>query len=217
MHTHRNMISRIGLRTPAKVLSLSSRGVAGYTSRIALTRSYATQKATIYDQSTGQTIELADPEHPELADFKNPPFVFKQYLDPYAKYDDPQNRRNKNDPMHIDEDMLDLWSPDYYDHVSDSTALKHNAIFFGLIFGISAVIAYFQLNPEKPAMIRSFPYNGLADALGATSEETAPFYQNKPDLTAEKECGILPADNDITNNQAAYEKENSEFIKSGTA
>ena len=29
----------------------------------------------------------------------------------------------------IDEDMLDLWSPDYYDHVSDSTALKHNAIF----------------------------------------------------------------------------------------
>ena len=34
-------------------------------------------------------------------------------------------------------------------------------------------------------MIRSFPYNGLADALGATSEETAPFYQNKPDLTAE--------------------------------
>ena len=119
--------------------------------------------------------------------------------------------------MHIDEDMLDLWSPDYYDHVSDSTALKHNAIFFGLIFGISAVIAYFQLNPEKPAMIRSFPYNGLADALGATSEETAPFYQNKPDLTAEKECGILPADNDITNNQAAYKKENSEFIKSGTA
>ena len=64
-------------------------------------------KATIYDQSTGQTIELADPEHPELADFKNPPFVLKQYLDPYAKYDDPQNRRNKNDPMHIDEDMLD--------------------------------------------------------------------------------------------------------------
>ena len=62
------------------------------------------------------------------------------------------------------------------------------------------------IKPRKPAMIRSFPYNGLADALGATSEETAPFYQNKPDLTAEKECGILPADNDITNNQAAYKK-----------
>ena len=41
-------------------------------------------------------------------------------------------------------------------------------------------------------MIRSFPYNGLADALGATSEETAPFYQNKPDLTAEKNVAFYP-------------------------
>ncbi|KAI5960920.1 hypothetical protein KGF57_001852 [Candida theae] len=169
-------------------------------------------KATIYDQVTGKTIVLTDPEHPELADYKNPPPVLAQKKDPYVKYDDQQNRRNLNDPVNIDEDLYDIWSPDYYDFVSDSTALKHNGIFFGLLFGIAGVVAYFQLNPEKPAMIRSFPYNGLADALGATSKENASFYQNKPDLDAEKECGVLPEESDVASNRDSYEKSNASFI-----
>ncbi|RCK55368.1 hypothetical protein Cantr_04285 [Candida viswanathii] len=214
------MISRLGLRSSKLALPSSRRAIINTPTRLGLTRTYApgvTTKTTIYDQTNGRTIQLADPDHPELADYKNPEFVLKQTLDPYAKYDDPQNRRNLNDPMHIDEDMLDMWSPDYYDYVADSVALKHNAIFFGSIAGIAAIIYYFELYPEKPAMIRSFPYNGLADALGATSKENAPFYQNKPDLTAEQELGVLPADNDITQNKQLYEKENADFIKSGTA
>ena len=214
------MISRLGLRSSRLVFQANRGACINNSSRICLTRTYASAsstKATIYDQTNGQTIELADPEHPEFADYKNPEFVLKQTLSPYAKYDDPQNRRNKNDPMHTDEDLLDMWSPDYYDYVSDSTALKHNAVFFGLIFGVASIIYYFQLYPEKPAMIRSFPYNGLADSLGSTSKEAAPFYQNKPDLTAESECGVLPADNDIVSNQKLYETENADFIKSGSA
>ncbi|KAG5419185.1 hypothetical protein I9W82_002952 [Candida metapsilosis] len=208
------MSLRLGVRSlalrPSNVL-LKSTAINSAT-QLRLLRQNST-KATIYDQVTGKTIQLTDPEHPEWADYKNPPPVLAQKRDPYAKYDDPQNRRNLNDPVNMDEDLYDIWSPDYYDFVSDSTALKHNGIFFGLLFGIAGVVAYFQLNPEKPAMIRSFPYNGLADSLGATSKEDASFYQNKPDIDAEKECGVLPEESDVASNRDAYEKSNASFIK----
>ena len=208
------MSLRLGVRSlalrPSNVL-LKSTAINSAT-QLRLLRQNST-KATIYDQVTGKTIQLTDPEHPEWADYKNPPPVLAQKRDPYAKYDDPQNRRNLNDPVNMDEDLYDIWSPDYYDFVSDSTALKHNGIFFGLLFGIAGVVAYFQLNPEKPAMIRSFPYNGLADSLGATSKEDASFYQNKPDVDAEKECGVLPEESDVASNRDAYEKSNASFIK----
>lgn len=208
------MSLRLGVRSlalrPSNVL-LKSTAINSAT-QLRLLRQNST-KATIYDQVTGKTIQLTDPEHPEWADYKNPAPVLAQKRDPYAKYDDPQNRRNLNDPVNMDEDLYDIWSPDYYDFVSDSTALKHNGIFFGLLFGIAGVVAYFQLNPEKPAMIRSFPYNGLADSLGATSKEDASFYQNKPDVDAEKECGVLPEESDVASNRDAYEKSNASFIK----
>ncbi|EDK44300.1 conserved hypothetical protein [Lodderomyces elongisporus NRRL YB-4239] len=167
---------------------------------------------TILDLPTGKTITLADPNHPEYGDYKNPEPVLAQSRDPYAKYDDQQNRRNLNDPVNMDADLYDMWSPDYYDFVSDSEALKQNAIFFGLLFGVAGLVAYFQLNPEKPAMIRSFPYNGMAEALGSTSDENAPFYQAKVDHTAEKECGVLPQDVEQKSNTESYLKANDAFI-----
>lgn len=212
--SHYTMSLRLGIRSwalrPSNML-LKNKAVSP-ARQLNMIRQNST-KATIYDQVTGKTIPLADPEHPEWADYKNPPAILAQKKDPYVKYDDQQNRRNLNDPVNMDEDLYDIWSPDYYDFVSDSTALKHNGIFFGLLFGVAGVVAYFQLNPEKPAMIRSFPYNGLADALGATSKEDAAFYQNKPDVDAEKECGVLPEESDVASNRDSYEKSNALYIK----
>lgn len=171
-----------------------------------------TTKTTITDQLTGEVITLADPEHPELGAYQNPPIQLAQDKDPYGKYDLQQLRRNFNDPLHIDEDLYDIWSPDYYQPVSDGTALKHNAVFFSLFFGICAAVAIFELNPEKPAMPRSFPYNGLAEYLGSGSEKDDHFYQVRPDTTAEK-AGVLAEDPDINTQKEAYMRDNAAFFK----
>lgn len=172
-----------------------------------------TTKTTITDHATGRVITLADPAHPERADYKNPPIVLAQDKDPYQKYDDPQNRRNLNDPLHMDDDLYDMWSPDYFQFVSDKTALKHNAIFFSLVFGFGAAIWYFELNPAKPAAPRSFPFGGLAKELGSTTDDDVKYYRVKPDETAEQELGFLPNDPAIASQKEAYVAENEAFIK----
>lgn len=166
---------------------------------------------TITDQATGKVVVLSDPSRPELADYPNPKPVLSQYKDPYVKYDDQQNRRNLNEPVNIDGDLYDMWSPEVYDFVPDSTAWKHNAIFFSLVLGFGAAIYVFQLNPEKPAMPRSYPYDGLAKELGSGKKEDDSFYRVSPDLTAD-ENGILTADANVASLRKAYEAENASFI-----
>lgn len=180
------------------------------TSRQTAARSLTTHNS-ITDQTTGKVIVLSDPSRPELADYVNPKPVFSQFKDPYAKYDDQQNRRNLNEPVNMDSDLYDMWSPEVYDFVPDSTAWKHNAIFFSLVFGFGATIYFFQLNPEKPAMPRSYPYGGLAKELGSGREEDDQFYRVSPDRTAH-ENGILTADANVANLRKAYEAENASFI-----
>lgn len=191
------MLSRIGLRA-ARQCGRSARPL--------------TTKTSIVDHTTGKTIQLTDPTHPELGDYPTYKPVLAQDKDPYAKYDDPQNRRNFNDPLPHDYDMYDIWSPDYYQFVSDKTALKHNAIFFGLFLGFGAVLYYFQANPEKPAMPRSYPFGGLARELGSGKEEDDEFYRVKPDGTAEKELGFLKPLDSIRANTEAYKSANADFI-----
>ncbi|EGW33015.1 uncharacterized protein SPAPADRAFT_60340 [Spathaspora passalidarum NRRL Y-27907] len=167
----------------------------------------------MFDPYTNKTIVLSDPEHPELGDYKIPTPINYQKRDPYAKYDDQGNRRNKNEPMHPEQDLLDMWSTDKYDHVSLGTALKYNGIFFGSLFALGFTLWYFEWTPAKPAMIRSYPYNGLAAALGAGSDEDAHLYQARPDVTAEAECGILPDDEEVVKQKESYLQNNAKFIK----
>lgn len=179
-------------------------------------RLYATVPHTTRDtivDGYGKIIKLTDPNHPEMGDYPNPKPMLAQDKDPYQKYDDQQNRRNLNDPVNIDDDYYDMWSPDYFQPVSDKTALLHNAIFFGLVFGFGATIWYFQLNPEKPAMPRSYPFGGLAKDLGSGSPEADYFYRVKPDTTAEQELGFLANDSEVDSARESYEKENASFIK----
>lgn len=171
-----------------------------------------TTKNSITEHTTGKIITLTDPNHPEMGDYPNPKPVLSQEKDAYVKYDDQQNRRNFNDPVNFDDDYYDMWSPDYFQPVSDKTALKHNGIFFSLFFGFGAAIYYFQLNPEKPAMPRSYPFNGLAKTLGAGSDETDEFYQVKPDTTAESQLGFLAKDTSVNTNTEVYKAANAEFI-----
>lgn len=195
------MLSRLGIKATARLLRPSLSGVRCLTT-----------ETTITDQATGRVIKLTDPAHPELADYPNVKPELAQNKDPYAKYDFPQLRRNFGDKLNINDDMYDMWSPDYFQFVSDKTALKHNAIFFSTILALAAGIYFFELNPEKPAMPRSFPYNGLAKDLGSGSEKTDYFYKVKTDDNAAA-AGVLPDDADVKAQQTAYEEANAEFIK----
>lgn len=171
-----------------------------------------TTETTITDHATGRVIKLTDPAHPELADYPNPKPELAQDKDPYAKYDFPQMRRNYGDKLNIDDDLYDMWSPDYFQFVSDSTALKHNAIFFSTILALAGAVYFLELNPEKPAMPRAYPYNGLAKDLGSGSEKTDYFYKVRTDEGA-AELGVLSEDDDVKAQRVAYEEANSDFIK----
>ncbi|PVH15396.1 uncharacterized protein CXQ87_003235 [Candidozyma duobushaemuli] len=195
------MLFRLGLRTAARLPRVSLGGVRCLTT-----------ETTITDHATGKVIKLTDPAHPEMADYPNPEPELAQNKDPYAKYDFPQLRRNFGDKLNFNDDMYDIWSPDHFSFVSDKTALKHNAIFFSTILAIAAGIYFLELNPEKPAMPRSYPYNGLAKDLGSGSEKTDYFYKVKTDEAA-NEAGVLSDDADVKAQQTAYEDANAEFIK----
>lgn len=198
------MLSKVGLNL--------SRAACRSSISMNMARSVTT-KTHITDHATGEVIKLTDPSLPQMADYPNPAPKLAQDRDPYGKYDDPQNRRNLNEPLNFNDDLYDMWSPDYYQPVSDKSALKANGIFFGSVVAFGLAIWYFQLNPEKPAMPRSFPYNGLAKTLGSGSEEDAKVYRVKPDTTAEQELGVLGANDEIKKQQEAYLQANSDFIK----
>ena len=189
--------------------------------RVNLLRGLATQQPTqqipnhnvIIDHTSGRVVKLTDPAEPEYGNY---PYVFNPTLaqdkSPYKRYDDPQNRRNRDDPVNINDDLYDIWSPDYFQFVSDKTAVKHNVIFFSLVFGFGALIYYLQLNPEKPAMPRSYPKDGLAQLLGAGSDKDAAIYQARPDPEADATLKELPADPEIQAQTKAYLEKNKDFI-----
>lgn len=195
------MLSRLGIRAASRLPCISRGSVR-----------FLTTETTIQDHATGKVIKLTDPAHPEYADYPDVKPVLAQDKDPYAKYDFPQLRRNFGEKMNINDDLYDIWSPDYFQFVSDKTALKHNAIFFSFILSIAFGIYYFELTPEKPAMPRSYPYNGLAKDLGSGSEKTDYFYKVRTDESA-GELGVLAEDSDIAAQRAAYEKANADFYK----
>ena len=184
--------------------------------RLAARRSVLATRAlskTITDHTNGKTIQLTDPNHPERGDYPDWTPTLAQHKNPYVKYDDQQNRRNFSDPLHHDEDMYDIWSPDYFDHVSDKKALTQNGIFFSLVAAFAGAIIYFELNPEKPAAPRSFPFGGLAKELGSGKSEDDEFYRTKPDPSAEEELGFLPVNPEAAENRKIYEAANAEFLK----
>ncbi|AOA64815.1 Subunit of mitochondrial NADH:ubiquinone oxidoreductase (complex I) [Komagataella phaffii CBS 7435] len=104
-----------------------------------------------------------------------------QKRDPYLKYDDQANKRNFNEPLHPQQDDLDMWAPDHFDFVQDSIALKWFGTFFGVLAVFSSVIYIGGLYPEKPANPRNYPFSGLAKDLGASSEEDTLLYAAKID------------------------------------
>ncbi|KAK9467126.1 hypothetical protein V1512DRAFT_252919 [Lipomyces arxii] len=93
------------------------------------------------------------------------PYMFNQHRDPYVKYDDQQLRRNFGDPLHEDDDLLNMWSPDVHDYVSTSKAGLTLLSFFAFV-GVSA-FGLLLIAPENPATPRVYA-DGLFTELGGS-------------------------------------------------
>ncbi|KAH3673273.1 hypothetical protein WICMUC_003732 [Wickerhamomyces mucosus] len=102
---------------------------------------------------------IIDEQYPKVSD------QLYFYRDPDLKWDDVQNRRNFGEVLNIDDDVLNLWSPHYYDDVNDLTAIKWQLYFFGSI-GLFSSIIYLFFYPNRKAVPRNFP-DGLAKDLGS--------------------------------------------------
>ncbi|KAK6338987.1 hypothetical protein TWF696_009783 [Orbilia brochopaga] len=100
-----------------------------------------------------------------------PPPQKAQFRDPYEKWWDPQERRNFGDPIHEDFDNLGIFSLWEYTAATTKQAAISCACAIALGLGICGVI--YQTYPDRPAVPREFPDNGLEKALGGKGAQLA--------------------------------------------
>ena len=93
----------------------------------------------------------------------NPPPLKRQFRDPYGDWWDKQERRNFGEAVHEDNDILGMFSPEEYTHVSSGTALFQLGCFVAAVFGLCGVVYIFY--PDTPAAPREFE-GGLERELG---------------------------------------------------
>ena len=93
----------------------------------------------------------------------NPPREKRQFRDPYADWWDKQERKNFNEPVHEDNDILGMLSPYEYTHFTAKKAWFLMGCFVTTILGLTASVR--MLYPDKPAVDRTFP-DGLSAELG---------------------------------------------------
>ncbi|KAI0077930.1 hypothetical protein K474DRAFT_1690650 [Panus rudis PR-1116 ss-1] len=109
-------------------------------------------------------------DDPQLGDYPRLPWVSKQTR-PARGWEDPQMRRNFGEPLHEKEEILSMWGPDI-PVVPPPIALRwfSMAVASFVTFG---VIVKFALVPDRPAVPREYPFDGLVTELGGLEENKA--------------------------------------------
>lgn len=93
----------------------------------------------------------------------NPPPVKRQFRDPYGDWWDKQERRNYGEPVHEDNDILGMFSPEEYTFATAGKAFFQIGCFVVAVLGLCGVVAMFY--PDTPAVPREFE-DGLERELG---------------------------------------------------
>ncbi|KAF7727964.1 hypothetical protein EC973_006852 [Apophysomyces ossiformis] len=112
-------------------------------------------------QSTLHTGEVT--QDPQIGDYPNLPRNSHQLRAPFGWWDN-QDRRNFNEAVHEEDEILGVWGPDIHTY-SPYKALGQLTLFFALVGGFSAFI--YKVQPERPAIKRSYPFDGLKEELGS--------------------------------------------------
>jgi NADH dehydrogenase (ubiquinone) 1 beta subcomplex subunit 8 len=95
--------------------------------------------------------------------YVNPPRVKRQFRDPYGDWWDKQERRNYGEPVHEDNDILGMFSPEEYTHTKPGKGLFQVGCFVAAVFALCGVVS--MTYPDKPSAPREFE-GGLERELG---------------------------------------------------
>ena len=93
----------------------------------------------------------------------NPPREKRQFRDPYGDWWDKQERRNYGEPVHEDNDILGMFSPEEYTHFTPGKGIFLIGCWVASVLGLCGVVSLYY--PDKPSAPRTFP-GGLDRELG---------------------------------------------------
>ena len=100
---------------------------------------------------------------PQNGGYINPPREKRQFRDPYADWWDKQERRNYGEPVHEDNDILGMFSPEEYTHFKPGKGIFLIGCWVASVLGLCGVVSLYY--PDKPSAPRTFP-GGLDKELG---------------------------------------------------
>lgn len=95
--------------------------------------------------------------------YPNPPPVRRQFRDPYYPWFDRQDRRDYGEPVHEDNDILTVFTPEEYTHFKPGWGLVLLGSWIASVFGLCGVVYLYY--PDKPSAPRTFEA-GLEEELG---------------------------------------------------
>ena len=109
-------------------------------------------------------LSQADVDDPNMnGGYINPPGIPRQFRDPYADWWDKQERRNYGEPLHEDNDILGMFSPEVYTHFTPAKGAVLIGIFVATFLSVVAVV---RVNyPDMPSVKRGYE-GGLDRELG---------------------------------------------------
>ncbi|TKA78333.1 hypothetical protein B0A55_03613 [Friedmanniomyces simplex] len=98
--------------------------------------------------------------------------IKRQFRDPYADWWDKQERRNYGETLHEDNDILGIFSPEEYTHVTPGWGAVQIGCFIVAFSTLCLVVR--QYYPDRVSAPRTFP-DGLEKELGGPLAPRAPM------------------------------------------
>ncbi|KAJ5389273.1 uncharacterized protein N7496_000341 [Penicillium cataractarum] len=109
-------------------------------------------------------LRAAEVEDPlQNGGYQNPPRVKRQFRDPYGGWWDKQEKRNFGEPVHEENEILGVFSPEQYNHVSSGKGFLHLGVFVAAFLSLCGVVSLYY--PDKPSVPKAY-VDGLEKELG---------------------------------------------------
>ncbi|BCS05194.1 uncharacterized protein AKAW2_80995S [Aspergillus luchuensis] len=122
---------------------------------------YTAPRASFSQVRSLKAAEVDDPL--QNNNYQNPPRVKRAFRDPYGDWWDKQERRNFGEPVHEENEILGVFSPEQYTHVTARKGLLQVGAFVVTFLGLCGVVSMFY--PDKPSVPKTYP-DGLEKELG---------------------------------------------------
>ncbi|KAI9855492.1 MAG: hypothetical protein M1824_006088 [Vezdaea acicularis] len=107
---------------------------------------------------------FSDVDDPNMnGGYQQPPPIKRQFRDPYGDWWDKQERRNYGEPVHEDNDILGVFSPEEYTHTPPGKGALQLGTFVAAVLGLCFVVSRFY--PDKPSVPKEYE-GGLDRELG---------------------------------------------------